>query len=566
MSRDVNGNYTLPAGNPVSSGTVITIAWGNSTLSDVGTEITNSLDRSGRGGMLAALKGIDGTVAAPAFSFTSEPTSGWYRVGAGVIGLSVTNRLGISQAAAGNVTIATPSSGSTLTLNGAAATNATTLTMGGTTTGSNAIVGSNTGATYIVGLESSVGGALLTGTPAYATVLTAYTSTALSLGTNAIERMRITGAGNVTINAPSSGTTLTVNGIGPTIAVGGAGTSSQQITLANTGGTATLAVDGSGGGSIISGSSAYATILTSLGATSTIIGTNSIARIATNSAGNVTINTPSSGTALTVTGTIDAITTANSYSRSLFSNTNAGSSAIGGLRISNGTNSADVAITGTGYSGSVLTGSPSGLTTVINATGASNSLTLGTNDVARLVFNASGAWGAGGTNYGTSGQVLTSGGSGAAPSWSNTGIDIVRFKNVITSRTSTVTTTADPDLSASLVAGAYSFEICAWVDSVGGTPGIRTALGFSGGVTGTVVAITETLIVSTFAESVTSSPFSDINWGTTSGSSYGNFVVYRGWIQVSSTGNLTFNWAQSSSSASATNVRPGSYMKVTKLD
>lgn len=78
MPRNGSGVYSLPAGNPVVTGTTITSTWGNSTASDIGTEITNSLDRSGRGGMLAALKGIQGTVGAPAYSFTVEPTTGLF--------------------------------------------------------------------------------------------------------------------------------------------------------------------------------------------------------------------------------------------------------------------------------------------------------------------------------------------------------------------------------------------------------------------------------------------------------------------------------------------------------
>lgn len=93
MPRDSGGNYTLPAGNPVVTGTNITAAWCNLTLPDIGTDITSSLDRSGRGGMLAALKGIDGVVGAPAFSWTQEPTSGLYRASAGVINVAV---LGVS--------------------------------------------------------------------------------------------------------------------------------------------------------------------------------------------------------------------------------------------------------------------------------------------------------------------------------------------------------------------------------------------------------------------------------------------------------------------------------------
>lgn len=48
MSRDGSGTYTLPAGNPVVNGTLIDPAWANNTLSDIGNELTNSLDKAGR--------------------------------------------------------------------------------------------------------------------------------------------------------------------------------------------------------------------------------------------------------------------------------------------------------------------------------------------------------------------------------------------------------------------------------------------------------------------------------------------------------------------------------------
>jgi hypothetical protein len=40
----------------------------------------------------------------------------------------------------------------------------------------------------------------------------------------------------------------------------------------------------------------------------------------------------------------------------------------------------------------------------------------------RFRIGTAGQWGIGGANYGTSGQVLTSNGSGAAPSWQTGGI------------------------------------------------------------------------------------------------------------------------------------------------
>lgn len=89
MPRNSSGVYTLPAGNPVVTLTTITAAWANATMPDIGSEMTNSLDRSGRGGMLAAFRGVDGTVGSPAFSFTSEPTTGFWRRAAGAFTVSV---------------------------------------------------------------------------------------------------------------------------------------------------------------------------------------------------------------------------------------------------------------------------------------------------------------------------------------------------------------------------------------------------------------------------------------------------------------------------------------------
>ena len=101
MPRNASGIYSLPAGNPVITGTTISSVWANSTVLDIGSELTNSLDRSGRGGMLAALLGVDGASGSPLYSFTSEPTTGIYKSAAGTISVTALGTIVGSFSAAG---------------------------------------------------------------------------------------------------------------------------------------------------------------------------------------------------------------------------------------------------------------------------------------------------------------------------------------------------------------------------------------------------------------------------------------------------------------------------------
>lgn len=89
MSRNASGTYTLPAGNPVVTGTLIESSWANSTLGDIASALTDSLSRSGEGGMTAALRVVDGTVSAPGLAFVNETGSGLYRTAAGDYSLGV---------------------------------------------------------------------------------------------------------------------------------------------------------------------------------------------------------------------------------------------------------------------------------------------------------------------------------------------------------------------------------------------------------------------------------------------------------------------------------------------
>lgn len=287
MSRAAGGAYTLPAGNPVVTGTIISSTWGNTTLSDIATALTDSLSRSGLGGMTAALLGTDGTQALPAYSFTNEPSSGFYRIGAGNIGLSVLNRLTWNVTSAGNMTINAPSSGTAFILNGVAGGSPLLINSGseGSAFYTNQVAGVTRG---YLGVGSGIG--------ATATNFGVRSEAGLSLlAGGATERILISSTGNVTINAPSSGTVLTANGLG----------GSNTFILGSTGAAATLNTAWNvilGASWNIFTQSTDPLNIGTTGAATLTLSTNSAARIVAASAGNVTINAPSSGVALVVGG------------------------------------------------------------------------------------------------------------------------------------------------------------------------------------------------------------------------------------------------------------------------
>jgi hypothetical protein len=55
MSRNGSGTYTLPAGNPVVTGTTISSTWANNTLSDIASALTDSVAADGQTTMAGQL-------------------------------------------------------------------------------------------------------------------------------------------------------------------------------------------------------------------------------------------------------------------------------------------------------------------------------------------------------------------------------------------------------------------------------------------------------------------------------------------------------------------------------
>jgi len=101
MTRDANGNYTLAAGNPPTSGTNVTVTWAANTMDDIATEIQDSLSRSGKGGMSAALKLDAGSVSLPGMSWVSETNSGFYRIASARFGFAVAGVIAVELYASG---------------------------------------------------------------------------------------------------------------------------------------------------------------------------------------------------------------------------------------------------------------------------------------------------------------------------------------------------------------------------------------------------------------------------------------------------------------------------------
>jgi hypothetical protein len=110
VPRDSTGVYTTPAGQPVTGGTTISATVFNALVNDLKAEMTDSLSRTGKGGMSVPLPFADGSVSAPGISFDNETNSGFYRAGSHDIRMtlngsdvlkSTTSRTGFAGATAG---------------------------------------------------------------------------------------------------------------------------------------------------------------------------------------------------------------------------------------------------------------------------------------------------------------------------------------------------------------------------------------------------------------------------------------------------------------------------------
>lgn len=115
MSYNGSGTYVPPAGQPVTTGTVIQSATFNTLVTDIGNTFNNVLSRDGQAAMQGQLKLIDGTSSIPGIAFNGEASSGMFRPSQGVLALAASGveNLRINNAAhvmIGTTTMTAPTS------------------------------------------------------------------------------------------------------------------------------------------------------------------------------------------------------------------------------------------------------------------------------------------------------------------------------------------------------------------------------------------------------------------------------------------------------------------------
>jgi hypothetical protein len=134
MSRNGSGTYSII--NTFVSGNSITAAGHNQNMSDIATEITNSVAADGQTTMTGPLKAANGTVAAPAVSFSSYLDTGMYRIGANNVGIAAggTKIVDVSATAVGITGDSSVSGTATIGTVAATTLTATTATVNGVLT------------------------------------------------------------------------------------------------------------------------------------------------------------------------------------------------------------------------------------------------------------------------------------------------------------------------------------------------------------------------------------------------------------------------------------------------
>jgi hypothetical protein len=131
MPRNASGVFSLSQSAFVPN-TTISSASVNADLSDIATALTQSLASTGVTSMTGQLKGLDGTLGAPGYTFAAELNSGLLRSGAGQLKLSsLGNQIAVFNSDLSVTWAGAPTFTGTSTFNGNLTINSTTVTFGG---------------------------------------------------------------------------------------------------------------------------------------------------------------------------------------------------------------------------------------------------------------------------------------------------------------------------------------------------------------------------------------------------------------------------------------------------
>jgi hypothetical protein len=142
------------------------------------------------------------------------------------------------------------------------------------------------------------------------------------------------------------------------------------------------------------------------------------------------------------------------------------------------------------------------------------------------------------------------------------------YKTASTARSSATTVSDDPHLSVALTAGTWDLEclLPVWA-TTGGAGGFKFTFDYSG-------SSSNEFFVSALNVAGVTAEFSSVPFATTvsagtisvsTGVVGGDFVRASGSFIVTTSGNLTVQWAQNSSNANAANVGNGAFLKATRL-
>lgn len=147
-------------------------------------------------------------------------------------------------------------------------------------------------------------------------------------------------------------------------------------------------------------------------------------------------------------------------------------------------------------------------------------------------------------------------------------------KQSATSRTSTTTLTADPDLSGiTLGVGTYEIELFLFFSfNATVTQKIVTQWGFSGTwnnpVRGCLGPGADNVSGASISTSVSASSYAanaSSTYNTVNAAQFAHAREISATVSVSAAGDLSLLWAQSASVANATIVQPGSYFRIRQI-